>query len=68
MKLPPDYPALAVFDTFNGQCTQNFFKILEDNHVNVVLVTANCTHYLQPLDLSVNKPAKNFLQNKEEKG
>ena len=30
--------------------------------VYVVLITANCTDRLQPLDISVNKPAKDFLR------
>ena len=38
------------------------FKVLEDNHVAVVLVPPNCTDHLQPLDMSVNKLAKNFLR------
>ena len=35
--------------------------LLEENHINVVMVLANCTDRLQPMDISVNKPAKNFL-------
>ena len=36
--------------------------MLEDNHIERVLVPANCTDRLQPLDLSVNKPAKEKFQ------
>ena len=36
--------------------------MLEDNHIDRVLVPANCTDRLQPLDLSVNKPPKEFLR------
>ena len=61
LKLAPDYPALVIFDDFNGQCTEDFFRLLEGNHFDVILVPANCTDQLQPLDLSVNKPAKNFM-------
>ena len=60
LKLAPDHRAVVIFDAFNGQCTENFLKLLESNHINVVLVPANCTDRLQPLDLSINKPAKNF--------
>lgn len=38
------------------------FELLEENHVNIVLVPANCTDHLQPLDISVNKPVKSFLR------
>ena len=66
LNLVPDHPALMIFDHFNGQCTENFFKLLETNHIDVILVPANCTDRLQPLDLSVNKPAKCFLRGKFE--
>ena len=36
--------------------------MLEDNNILYVTVPNNCTNRLQPLDLSVNKPAKDFLQ------
>ena len=37
-------------------------KLLEDNHINFVMVPANTTDRLQPLDISVNEPAKAFLR------
>ena len=40
--------------------------MLEDNNVDVVYVPTNCTDCLQPLDLSVNKPVKDFLKGKLE--
>ena len=57
LHLEPDYPALVLFDVFKGQCTENLFRILEENHISVVLIPPNCTDRLQPLDVSVNKPA-----------
>lgn len=62
LKLHPDYPALVIFDKFTGQGTESLLKLLEDNHIHVVMVPANCTDRLQPLDVSVNKPAKTFLR------
>ena len=62
LKLGPDHPALVLFDVFKGQCTENLHKFLEDNNISAVLVLANCTDRLQPLDVSVNKPAKVFLR------
>ncbi len=64
LHLPEDQQALVIFDNFTAQCTEEFFKLIESHHVSYALVPANCTDRLQPLDLSVNKPAKNFLQNK----
>lgn len=66
LKLEPDHRALVIFDNFNGQCTEDFLKLLENNHFDVVLVPANYTDHLQPLDISMNKPAKNFLRGRFE--
>lgn len=64
LHLEDDHPALVIFDVFKGQCT-DVLKMLEDNHIERVVVPANCTDRLQPLDLSVNnKPAKEFLRRK----
>ena len=62
LKLSTDYPALVLFDKFAGQGTQELYNILEFNHINFVVVPANCTDRLQPLDVSVNKPVKEFLR------
>ena len=62
LKLAADYPALIIFDKFTGQGTENLLKLLEDNHIYFVMVPANCTDLLQPMDISVNKPAKKLLQ------
>ena len=62
MKLQEDQCALLIFDQFKGQVTEKMFKLLEENHVNIALVPANCTDRLQPLDVSVNKPVKSFLR------
>lgn len=64
LKLPPDYPALAIFDVFKGQVTDDVFAILRENNIHVVKVPANCTDRLQPMDLSVNKSVKEFLRHK----
>jgi len=36
------------------------------HNVNVALIPANCTDWLQLLDLSINKPAKDFLRKQFE--
>ena len=61
MKLKQDQRALLIFDQFKGQVTEKMFELLEDNHVNIAVVPANCTDRLQPLDINVNKPIKSFL-------
>ena len=64
LKLNEDHPALAIFDVFKGQCTEEVLQMLEENNIERVCVPANCTDRLQPLDLSVNKPAKEFLRGR----
>ena len=64
LKLSDDYPALVLFDVFKGQCQENLFELLEEDHIFYILIPANCTDQLQPMDLSVNKPAKDFLRQK----
>ena len=62
LKLPHDYPALEIFDHFSGQVMDTILKLLEENHLRYVMIPANCTDRLQPLDVSVNKAAKEFLR------
>ena len=64
LKLSDDHCALALFDVFKGQCTSEILKILEENNILFVTVPNNCTDRLQPLDLAVNKPAKDFVRAK----
>jgi len=54
---------LVIMDNFKGQVTATVSKLLEDNHLHVCLLPPNTTDFLQPMDLSVNKPAKSFLKN-----
>ena len=63
LKLASNYPALLTFDNFKAQCTPEILTLLNQNNINVVLVPANCTDRLQPMDLSVNKSVKSFLRN-----
>ena len=63
LKLPPSHPALLLFDNFKGQYTEKLLKLLDTKIINAVLIPPNCTDRLQPLDLSVNKTAKDFCTN-----
>ena len=63
LALGSDHRALVIYDSFKGQCTPAIFKLLDDNNIDMVIVPANCTDRLQPLDVSVNKAAKNFMRD-----
>ena len=62
--LPDDHHALMIYDEFRGQITVDVVAKLQQHHFEIVLVPPNCTDRLQPLDVSVNKPAKDFLKSK----
>ena len=62
LKLEDDQPALVIYDEFKGQLTDAVHSLLHSNHIYVVKVPPNCTGRLQPMDLSVNKSAKDFLR------
>ena len=64
LKLLSQYPALAILDKFTGQGIQGRLQLLKDNDIRVVIVPANCTDRLQPLDISVYKPENTFLWEK----
>ena len=55
-----DTPALVIMDNFKGQITSAVAELLESNNIHVCLLPSNTTDQLQPMDLSVNKPAKDF--------
>ena len=49
-------------DNFKDQVTPKINSLLEANDIHVCLLPLNTTDLLQPMDLSVNKPAKECLQ------
>ena len=53
LKLPPEQPAVMIFDNFKGQCTEELLNFLDSNNIDVILIPPNCTDRLQPLDLSI---------------
>ena len=59
--------ALAIFDHFKGQLTEKVTQLLEKHNIQSTLVPPSCTDRLQPLDISVNKSAKSFLNTEFQK-
>ena len=64
--LSDEHDALLILDNFKAQCTSTVLTLLDSHKINVALVPTNCIDHLQPLDLSVNKPAKEFLRKQFE--
>ena len=62
-KLAKDYFFPLIFNTLNGQWTEDILKLLDPKSINVVvIIPTNFTNQLQPLDLSINKTVTEFLQ------
>lgn len=61
--LPLGQKSLLVFDCFRGQITEDFQSLLKSKRLLYATVPPNCTDKLQPMDLSVNKCAKDFLKS-----
>lgn len=59
-------PAVVIMDNFKGQITKPVQALLDENNIHVCLLPPNTTDRLQPMDVSVNKPAKDFLRRKFE--
>ena len=58
--------ALVIMDNFKGQVTLAINELLEANNIHVCLLPPNTTDLLQPMDVAVNKPAKDFLKRQFE--
>ncbi|KAJ8306699.1 hypothetical protein KUTeg_015740 [Tegillarca granosa] len=54
--------SLVIFDCFRGQITDEFLSLLNKESILYATIPPNCTDKLQPMDLSVNKCAKDFLK------
>ena len=55
-------PGVIIMANFKWQVTEKVSSLLEKCHLHVCLLLANTTDLLQPMDISVNKPAKSFLK------
>ena len=66
VRLGQNAPALVIMDNFKGQTTPQINEIFEQHNIHACLLPPNTTDRLQPMDLSVNKPAKDFLKRRFE--
>ena len=57
-----DKTALVIIDNFKGQVTESVIPLLEDHNVHVCTLPPNTTDLLQPMNIFVNKPAKDYLR------
>ena len=66
LNLDLKHVGLVILDEFKGQTTTKVLNLLQANNLMYVILPPNCTDRLQPLDISVNRAAKQFLRNKFE--
>lgn len=55
---------MLVFDKATTHIKEEIIKFLNDNNINYVIIPPGFTRFLQPLDVSINKPFKMALKNK----
>ena len=66
LKLEDSQKSFFLFDVFKRQKTQSVIDLVEGSSCISVFVSANFTHYFQPLGLAINAKAKRFLNDKFE--
>ena len=54
---------LVIWDVFKGLMTDTVKEKLRSLHMELVTVPANITHFFQPLDLTVNGSARQYMRN-----
>lgn len=59
-----DMPALLIYDAFRAHTTDAVQQKLAALNAKLVMVPKNMTDHRQPLDISVNKPVKNYLKTR----
>ena len=55
-------PALLIYDVFRGQTTDKFLDALKNNNILSTKIPPSMRRVFQPLDLTVNKFAKDFIK------
>ena len=64
LSLDENQTAILIMDVFRGQMTNEIISLLKENNIILIRVPANMTHIFQPLDLTVNQWAKNFMRDR----
>ena len=64
LNYPKEQTLLIIMDTFKGQGNKVIMDFFKENFYHVLIIPHNLTNKFQPLDITVNKPAKSFIANK----
>ena len=60
--VPQEQHSLVIMDTFKGKDNDILKEFCSKNRCEIVIVPHNLTNKFQPLDLTINKAAKAFIQ------
>lgn len=63
-----DQATLVIFHNFKGHIAHAVNSILEQYDILITLFPPSTTGHVQPMDLTVNKPAKGFSKQSLEDG
>ena len=61
---PDEHTSLIIMDTFKGQDNNEVAKLCRKNNRALIIVPHNLANKSQPLDITLNKPAKSFIKDK----
>ena len=61
---PDEQMSFIIMDTFKGQDNDEVAKLCRKNNCALIIATHNLTNKFQPLDITVNNPAKGFIKDK----
>ena len=56
--------SLIIMDTVKGQDNDEVAKLCSKNNCALIIAPQNLTNKFQPLNITVNKPAKSFIKDK----
>ena len=65
-KLPENKRGILLIDGFKGHLSDDIEKDIKALRFDILKFPAECTKFLQPMDLSVNRSLKNFYSHKWE--
>ncbi|GES99044.1 pogo transposable element with KRAB domain [Rhizophagus clarus] len=58
-----EFPKMMVYDSFKGHLEESVKNKFRENNFDLVVIPGGLTSICQPLDVSINKPFKDNLQN-----
>ena len=61
---PDEQMSLTIMDNFKGQDNDKIAKLCRKNNCALIILPHNLTNKFHPLDITVNKPVKSFINDK----